>query len=50
MYLPEMFAVTDPAERDFILANLKLGCLVTKDENGFLDHIFRCYLIHQSAS
>src|SRR5579859_4093607 len=35
MYLPEQFAVTDPAEIDLVLADLRLGCLVTKDEGGF---------------
>jgi len=35
MYSPAMFAVTDPAEMSRILANLRLGCLVTKDADGF---------------
>jgi transcriptional regulator len=35
MYLPEMFAVTDPAEVDLVLADLRLGCLVTRDVDGF---------------
>lgn len=35
MYVPAMFAVTNPAEMDRILADLRLGCLVTKDEDGF---------------
>jgi len=35
MYLPELFAVTDPAEIDFVLGNARLGCLVTRDISGF---------------
>lgn len=35
MYLPEQFAVTDPVEIDQVLADLRLGCLVTKDSDGF---------------
>ena len=35
MYLPELFAVTDDEEIDFILANARLGCLVTRDADGF---------------
>jgi transcriptional regulator len=35
MYVPEMFAVTDPDEIDLILSTLRLGCLVTRDEQGF---------------
>lgn len=35
MYVPALFAVTDPTEMDQVLADLRLGCLVTKDEGGF---------------
>lgn len=35
MYSPGMFAVTDPGEMSRILADLRLGCLVTKDADGF---------------
>ncbi len=35
MYVPGLFAVTDPVEMDRVLADLRLGCLVTKDEGGF---------------
>jgi transcriptional regulator len=35
MHLPDMFAVTDPAEVDLVLADLRLGCLVTRDSDGF---------------
>jgi transcriptional regulator len=35
MFMPELFAVTDPDEVDFVLANARLGCLVTRDAEGF---------------
>jgi transcriptional regulator len=33
--MPEMFAVTDPDEIEFVLSNVRLGCLVTRDAEGF---------------
>jgi transcriptional regulator len=35
MYMPELFAVTDPEEVELMLANPPLGCLVTRDADGF---------------
>jgi transcriptional regulator len=35
MFMPDLFAVTDPDEVDFVLANVRLGCLVTRDADGF---------------
>lgn len=35
MYTPELFAVTDPGEIDAVLSQVRLGCLVTRDEHGF---------------
>jgi transcriptional regulator len=35
MYTPELFAVTDPQEIDLVLSQVRLGCLVTRDEGGF---------------
>jgi transcriptional regulator len=35
MYAPDMFAVTDPGQVEAVLANLRLGCLVTRDAEGF---------------
>jgi transcriptional regulator len=33
--MPELFAVTDPQEIELVLGNLPLGCLVTRDADGF---------------
>jgi transcriptional regulator len=35
MYMPDLFAVTDPEEIELVLASLPLGCLVTRDVGGF---------------
>jgi transcriptional regulator len=40
MYLPDMFAVTNPAEIDAILGSSGLGCLVTHGPDGlFASHL-----------
>ena len=35
MYLPDMFAVTDAHDVEAVLRNARLGCLVTRDTEGF---------------
>jgi transcriptional regulator len=35
MYLPELFSVTDAQEIDLLLQQVRLGCLVTRDGEGF---------------
>jgi transcriptional regulator len=35
LYIPELFAVSDADEIEFVLSNVRLGCLVTRDVGGF---------------
>lgn len=35
MYTPELFALTDREDVDQMLSELRLGCLVTRDDQGF---------------
>jgi transcriptional regulator len=35
MYLPDLFAITDPQEAELVLSSARLGCLITRDAEGF---------------